>query len=47
MIGEYFADYDEQSQCWGVFHTEGDGFCYELYASDQEAEQRTAALNQG
>ena len=43
-MGEYFADYDDQSQCWGVFHTEGTGFCYGLYASEQEAEQHVADL---
>ncbi len=36
--GEYYADFDSGSECWGVFHTEGDGFCYALFTSCAEAE---------
>jgi len=44
-MGEYFADYDEYSGCWGVFHTEGDGFCYALFASEEEAVDYAACSN--
>ena len=44
-MGEYFADYDERSECWGVFHTEGNGFCYALFASEEEAVDYAACSN--
>jgi len=33
---EFYIDYDDESDCWGVF---GDvsGFCYALYASQEPA----------
>lgn len=41
--GEYYADYDEESDSWGVFHTDGvgdfdSGHCFALHSSESEAE---------
>jgi len=33
-----YADFDEESACWGVFGQES-GFCYELYSSEEEAQE--------
>jgi hypothetical protein len=44
-MGEYYADYDEDSACWGIFHTDGP-FCYALYAAEQEAEESAEKLNE-
>ena len=34
--GEKYVDFDESTNCWGVFGTES-GFCYELFSSEKEA----------
>ena len=44
-MGEYYADYDEASACWGVFHTDKHpGFCYALFTTQEEAAEYAAAL---
>lgn len=38
QIGEYYADYDEDSAMWCVFHTDKkSGFAYASYASEELA----------
>ena len=37
-MGEYYADYDDTTACWGVFHTDKrPGHCYALFTTEQEA----------
>ena len=44
-MGEYYADYDEASACWGVFHTDKrPGYCYALFTTQEEAAEFAAAL---
>ena len=43
---EYYADLDEATACWGVFHTDlRSGYCYALYTTQQEAEEQAQELN--
>lgn len=45
-IGEYFADYDEDSASWCIFHTDyKTGFAFKSFASQQEAESRAEEMN--
>lgn len=45
-MGEYFADYDSDTGCWGVFHTDQDsGHCWALFSTQEEAEQYAEELN--
>ena len=47
-MGEYFADYDDDTNCWGVFHTDQDsGHCWALFSTQQEADQYARELNTG
>lgn len=34
--GEKYVDFDEESDCWGVFGSES-GFCYSLHCDMSEA----------
>jgi len=44
--GEYFADYDEESGSWCIFHTDyKTGFAFASYASKEEAEEKTEKRN--
>ena len=45
-MGEYFVEYDEDSQCWGIFHTDSGPRCYSLYASKLEAEAMAREMNE-
>ena len=37
-MGEYFADYDDDTNCWGVFHTDKNpGHCFALFSTEYEA----------
>lgn len=39
-MGEYYVDYDNDSACWGVFHTDKrPGYCYALFTTEEEAEE--------
>lgn len=39
-MGEYYVDYDNDSACWGVFHTDKrPGYCYALFTTREEAEE--------
>lgn len=44
-MGEYYTDFDVESGCWGVFHTEGDGYCHALYSSEDEALMHVDLMN--
>ena len=35
---EKFIDFDEESNCWGIFGVES-GFCYSLHWSEANAEE--------
>lgn len=38
--GEYYVDLDEESGCWGVFHTDVyPNFCRALFTVKEEAEE--------
>lgn len=43
--GEYYADYDEKTGLWCIFHTEN-GHAYASYSDKYEAERRAKELNQ-
>ena len=44
-MGEYYADYDNTTACWGVFHTDKrPGYCYALFTTQEEAAEFAAAL---
>ena len=40
--GSVYSDLDDKTDCYGVFGTES-GFCYELYSTEQEAQERAEA----
>lgn len=45
-MGEYYADYDQGSNCWGVFHTDNQpNYCRALFSTQEEAEEYAAKLN--
>ena len=45
-IGEYFVEQIDND--YGIFHTDkNSGYCYELYASQEEAKKRVNILNKG
>ena len=47
-MGEYYADHDEASACWGVFHTDKrPGYCYALFTTQEEAAEYATALAAG
>ena len=44
--GEYFADFDEGTGMWCVFHTHLDtGHAYRSYLDRKEAERKAADMN--
>lgn len=39
-MGEYYVEYDQESACWGVFHTDKrPGYCYALFTTETEAKE--------
>lgn len=47
VIGEYYADYDEDSKMWCVFHTDKKaGYAYSSWASRYNAEQDARERNE-
>jgi|GEM_PF-5505995 len=46
-IGEYFAEYDEDSASYCVFHTDfKSGFAFSSFSSEQEAERNAKERNE-
>lgn len=42
----YYADYDRESACWGVFHTDvNPNWCRALFSVQEEAEEYASELN--
>ena len=45
-MGEYFVDYDEDSNSYCIFHTDiKTGFAYKSFASEEEAERVCKEMN--
>lgn len=42
--GTFYADYDPDSDCWGVFGSES-GFCYHLFANSGDADEHAEHMN--
>jgi hypothetical protein len=46
-MSEYYADYDEDTALWCVFHTEKDDFAFATFADEQSAKDKAAEYNKG
>ncbi len=44
-LGEFYAEYDRNSEMWCVFHTESDGFCYETHLDERSAQEGAKQKN--
>lgn len=44
--GEYYEDYSEEEDVWGVFHTETDGHMYSSWCDKEQAQKDCDSRNE-